>query len=79
MKRRIVKMFMLEGEVDKSGHVTLLPSCTRMCSNDSINIDDEFKDDKADRSGHATPLPPHPHSKYDVFNSVTNFSQHPIF
>ena len=61
------------GDADESGHATLLPPFSLTCPNHYNINDEELKDEEADRSGRATPLPSDFYSHQDAFNIEEGF------
>lgn len=72
-QRGIVETLVGNGEADKSGLDTFLPLFTIMCPNYDMINEDEFEGRETDRSGHATPLPPHSYSPKEMFNNEDEF------
>ena len=68
-RRRIIATCSRNGDADKSGRATLLPPLSLTC----LNHNDEFKDEEADRSGRASPLPSDFYSAQDGFNIEEGF------
>ena len=64
---------MRNGKADKSGHATLLSLFTIMHPNYETINKDEFEEREADRSGHATPLPPDSYSHQAMFYNEDEF------
>jgi len=72
-RRRITATCSGNGDADESGRATLLPPFSLTCPNHYNIDDDEFKDEEADRSGHASPLPSDFYSAQDGFNIEEGF------